>query len=76
MWVTRRNWFATRCNGEWNRLEAEPPAIHINAKKQDGECVFSVRDNGIGIESDKLTEIFKPFERLHSADDFEGSGIG
>ena len=56
--------------------EAEPPAIHINAKKQDGECVFSVRDNGIGIESDKLTEIFKPFERLHSADDFEGSGIG
>ena len=55
---------------------ADPPAIHVTAKKREGEWVFSIRDNGIGIASEKLTEIFKPFERLHNADDFEGSGIG
>jgi chemotaxis family two-component system sensor kinase Cph1 len=42
----------------------------------DGEGVFGVKDNGIGIESDQPQQIFEPFKRLHGRTEFPGSGIG
>ncbi len=52
------------------------PAIHISAQHQGSEWIFSVRDNGIGIESRHLDRIFRIFERLHSIEEYSGSGIG
>jgi signal transduction histidine kinase len=51
------------------------PRIHISAEKQDNEWLFSVRDNGPGIEADYLERVFQPFERLH-AGNTEGAGMG
>lgn len=52
------------------------PRVHISAKRQSDEWIFSVRDNGIGIELRHIERIFRIFERLHAAEDYPGSGIG
>jgi PAS domain S-box-containing protein len=52
------------------------PRVHVSAQRQGPEWIFSVRDNGIGIESRHLNRIFRIFERLHSIEEYTGSGIG
>jgi light-regulated signal transduction histidine kinase (bacteriophytochrome) len=54
----------------------EPPHVHISAEQKGTGWVFSVSDNGIGIEPENLTCIFDIFQRLHSSSEFQGSGIG
>lgn len=52
------------------------PTIHITAEKQDNDWIFKVADNGIGIDPQQGDRIFKIFQRLHSPDEYEGTGIG
>jgi PAS domain S-box-containing protein len=52
------------------------PCVHVSARREAKEWIFSVRDNGIGIESRHLDRIFRIFERLHSIEEYSGSGIG
>jgi PAS domain S-box-containing protein len=52
------------------------PCVHISARRQGAEWIYSVHDNGIGIESRHLDRIFLIFERLHSTEEYSGSGIG
>lgn len=52
------------------------PEIHVAAQRRDGEWLFSVSDNGIGIAADQLERIFQMFQRLHTTLDFPGTGIG
>jgi len=54
---------------------SEPPCIHISAAKGDGEYVFAVRDNGIGIEPEYKEQIFVIFQRLQSRE-VPGIGLG
>jgi PAS domain S-box-containing protein len=54
----------------------EVPRVHITAVDRDGWCVFSVADNGIGIDSRFAEQIFGLFKRLHGRDQYPGSGIG
>ncbi|TFF18040.1 PAS domain S-box protein [Jiella endophytica] len=54
----------------------EPPNIYVRAKKRDGVWVFSVADNGIGIDRKFAERIFQMFQRLHERGRYEGSGIG
>lgn len=54
----------------------EAPAIHVSAKRKGKEIVFSVTDNGIGIEQAFLDRIFVMFQKLHVAEKYKGVGVG
>lgn len=55
---------------------AEPPRVHVSARREGEAWEFTVRDSGIGIREDYHTKIFEPFERLHTHDQISGTGIG
>jgi PAS domain S-box-containing protein len=52
------------------------PEIHIGAKRQNMHWDFAIRDNGIGIEPEYKENIFGLFKRLHTSDEYSGTGIG
>jgi PAS domain S-box-containing protein len=52
------------------------PRIHVSARKATDEWVFSIADNGIGIEKRYFDRIFLIFQRLHTVEEYSGTGIG
>ncbi|MCX6925467.1 MAG: ATP-binding protein, partial [Verrucomicrobia bacterium] len=52
------------------------PEIHVGVQKQNGRCIISVRDNGIGIGPQHFDRIFQIFQRLHTRKSYPGTGIG
>ena len=52
------------------------PIIRLTLEERDGDPIFGVKDNGIGIEPKYAQQIFEPFRRLHGRAEYEGSGIG
>jgi len=52
------------------------PTVTVACHSTDKEYVFSVKDNGIGISAENKEKIFEMFRRLHTRDEYEGTGIG
>ncbi len=52
------------------------PAVHVSAHLADGQWIFAVRDNGLGIEEQYWDQIFTMFKRLHTRKEYPGTGIG
>jgi light-regulated signal transduction histidine kinase (bacteriophytochrome) len=51
------------------------PEIHVSSERREGDWLFSVRDNGIGIAPEYWQQVFGIFKRLHGQN-YEGTGIG
>lgn len=54
----------------------QPPQIHIGVQRQEEAWLFSVQDNGIGIDPQFAERIFVIFQRLHTRDEYAGTGMG
>ena len=55
---------------------AQPPQVHMTATRQEGEWVFAVRDNGIGLDPAHAEHIFELLQRLYSGTEYPGTGLG
>lgn len=58
------------------RSADRPPVVHVTAERQNGHWIFAVADNGIGIDPAYKENIFGLFKRLHTSDEYSGTGIG
>jgi PAS domain S-box-containing protein len=63
-------------NGLKFHRKGVPPRVKVSAWEQDHSCWIQVEDNGIGFDEKHAQRIFGVFERLHGADEYEGTGIG
>jgi len=61
----------------WKFTRGQPnPQVEVGQQEFDGTSTFYVKDNGVGFDPAKADRIFRAFQRLHDAHDFEGTGIG
>ncbi len=56
--------------------KAENPMVIINGTETDNEIVYTIQDNGVGIDMNYGTQVFDLFKRMENANDYEGTGIG
>ncbi len=50
--------------------------ISIGAEENENEIIYHIKDNGAGFDMNYMSKLFAVFQRLHSRDDYEGTGIG
>ncbi|MCW3119631.1 MAG: hypothetical protein JWM28_3713, partial [Chitinophagaceae bacterium] len=72
----RQVWVNLISNAIKYSAKKELPCIEIGTTIQKGKTFFYIKDNGVGFDEQYKDKLFKVFQRLHGADEFEGTGIG
>lgn len=75
-WLMRQVWLNLLSNAVKYTRRAPVAQIEINASVGEHETVYSIRDNGTGFNMEYKHTLFEVFQRLHRAQDFEGTGVG
>jgi PAS domain S-box-containing protein len=63
-------------NGVKFAAGVDRPRIDIGARSDNGATIYSVRDNGVGLDMQYAEKVFEVFQRLHSQSEYEGTGVG
>lgn len=74
--MMRQVWLNLVSNAAKYSRDRNPARIEIGSRVDKDENVYWVRDNGVGFEMDYAHKLFGVFQRLHSAAEFEGTGVG
>jgi signal transduction histidine kinase len=74
--LLRQAWLNLLANALKYSGKRERPAVQVGGKSEGGECVYWVRDNGVGFDMRYADKLFRVFQRLHSAEEFPGTGVG
>jgi light-regulated signal transduction histidine kinase (bacteriophytochrome) len=74
--LLRQVWVNLLANAVKFSAQRERPAIEVNGRFGGNELIYSVKDNGVGFDMDYASKLFGTFQRLHSNEEFEGTGVG
>ncbi len=74
--MIRQVWSNLLSNAIKFSASRKKPSIHISSEMKDGFFHYQIRDNGVGFDMNYVDKIFGVFQRLHSANEFEGTGVG
>jgi light-regulated signal transduction histidine kinase (bacteriophytochrome) len=74
--LLRQVWFNLLDNALKYTRHRQQAKIRVEGWKRDSESVYSVADNGAGFDMKNSGRLFGMFQRLHSAEEFEGTGVG
>lgn len=74
--VLRQVWINLLSNAQKYSSKNPDATVEVGFSRQNGKVFFYVKDNGVGFDEKYSGKLFKVFQRLHSADEFEGTGIG
>jgi PAS domain S-box-containing protein len=74
--LVKQVWMNLISNAIKYSSKKEHPVILIGSNQVDGELVYYIKDNGVGFNIKYAHKLFDVFERLHSSNEFEGTGIG
>jgi PAS domain S-box-containing protein len=74
--LLRQVWLNLLSNAVKYSSKKQRAVIEVSAARVASEVVYTVRDNGVGFDMRYANKLFGVFQRLHSADEFEGTGVG
>lgn len=69
-------WFNLLANAIKFSSKKNSPTVEISSEDSKNEVIYSIKDNGAGFDMNYINKLFQVFQRLHSQEEFSGTGVG